>query len=463
MLDRSNLYTYQQRAVEFIKTHDACALWVDMGLGKSISTLTAYADLLASFDARRALIVAPLRVARRVWTDEIANWQHVSHLTTSRILGTVKQRWAAIKVPADIHLINRENMRWLESQFINGKKQVRKFPWDLVVLDESQSFKNQSSHRWKAVRKLRRLAPRMVQLTGTPSPNGYGDLWGQFYLLDQGQRLGATETAFRDRWFTPDQNQAGFTTWHLKEGADVQIQAAVADIVLSMREEDYLDLPPVKMNYVRVELPELARKAYRRLARQYITEFGGKTINAVNAGACVGKLIQLANGAVYHDDKGNWTQVHDAKVEALLELLEGVSGPAIIVYGFRHDKARLSAALAKTGKRWALLDSEQSVTDWNAGKTDYLLLHPASAGHGLNLQQSGSEALIWFGLTNNREWYDQANARLIGGHRRAGRNVVVHHIVADDTVDDDLIGLLASKGQLEYGLKTALARLASSL
>lgn len=462
MLDRSNLYAYQHKAVEFIKDHDACALWVDMGLGKSVSTLTAYADLLDSFDARRALVVAPLRVARRVWTDEIAQWSHVNHLTTSKVLGTVKQRWQALKVPADIHLINRENVRWLESQFIDGKKQIRAFPWDLIVLDESQSFKSQTSHRWKAMRKLRRLAPRMVQLTGTPASNGLGDLWAQFYLLDQGRRLGATESAFRDRWFTPEP-QGEWTRWILKEGADAQIQAAVSDIVLSMRAEDYLDLPPVKLNYIRVDLSPPVRKMYRKLARQYILEYGGRTINAVNAGVCAGKLLQLANGAVYHDAKGNWTHVHDAKVDALLELLESVSGPAIIVYGFKHDKARLVEALKKTGKRWAVLGSEQSEVDWNSGHVDYLLLHPASAGHGLNLQHSGAETLIWFGLTNNREWYDQANARLTGGHRRMARSVVLHHIVADDTVDDDLIALLESKGQLEYGLKTALARLAATL
>ena len=463
-LTRSNLYAYQNRAVKFIKTHEACALWVDMGLGKSISTLTAFSDLRSSFDARRMLVVAPLRVARKVWTDEIAGWKHVSHLTTSRILGTVKQRWQAMKVPADIHLINRENLRWLESQFIDGKKQVRRFPWDMVVLDESQSFKSQTSHRWKAMRKLRRLTDRIVELTGTPAPNGYGDLWGQFYLLDRGQRLGATETAFRDRWFEADSNPDGYTTWHLKEGADKQIQSAVQDITLSLREEDYLSLPPVKHNYIRVELPEAARKAYKRLARQYLVEYGGKTINAVNAGVCAGKLLQLANGAVYHDREGGWTHVHDAKVFALRELLEDLNGRAIIVYGFKPDKRQVAEMMEKIpGKTWALLDSEQSELDWDAGRVDYLLLHPLSAGHGLNLQHAGAETLIWFGLTNNREWYDQANARLTGGHRRQGRNIVIHHIVADQTIDDDLVVLLETKGQLEYGLKTALSRLASTL
>lgn len=432
-----------------------------MGGGKTSATLTTYLDLAQSFDARRVLVFAPLRVARKVWSDEVKKWSHLGGITVSKAVGTAAQRWDALKAPADVHTINTENTRWLEAQFIQNGKQVRRFPWDMIVLDESTRYKSRSTNAWKSMRKLRRLCSRMVQLTGTPASNGYKDLWAQIYLLDKGQRLGATESAFQDRWFFPD-TSAQYPSWHLKDGADKQIQAAVADIVLSLPDEQ----PPAPNNYIRVALSDSVRKLYRKLARQYLIEHGGNTINAVNAATLVGKLAQLANGAVYHDGDGNWTHIHDAKLDALIETLDSVNGPAIIVYGFRHDKARLSAALEKfcgKHKRWAVLDSEQSEDDWNAGKTDFLLLHPASAGHGLNLQGSGSETIIWFGLTNNREHYDQANARLIGGHRRGNRNVVIHHIVADGTIDDDLVALLRDKGKLEYGLKTALAKLSATI
>ena len=409
------------------------------------------------------LVVAPLRVARKVWSDEIDKWSHLHGLTISKATGrTPDARWKALKVPADIHTITRDNVRWLAAQFVQGRKQVRRFPWDLIVVDESQGFKHQGTARWKAMRTLRRMTQRMVHLTGTPAANGYDDLWGQFYLLDHGQRLGRSEDAFQQRWFSPEVTTENHTKWILKEGADLQIQAAVSDITISLLAEDYLDMKPVLNNPIRVEIPKSALALYKKLAREYIVEHGGQTINAVNAAACAGKLAQLANGAVYHDRDGNWTHVHDAKLEALKELLED-TGKAIIVYGYRHDKQRLEKVLAAEGLRWRVLDTEQDEDDWNAGKIDRLLLHPASAGHGLNLQGAGSETLIWFGLTNNREWYDQANARLIGGHRRAGRNVVIHHIIADQTIDDDLMTLLHTKGMIEHGLKTAISRMAATL
>jgi SNF2 family DNA or RNA helicase len=463
-LTRNDLLPYQNRIVDFIKRHEACALWVDMGLGKTVSTETAYLDLLNSFDARRMLVVAPKRVARKVWSDEIKKWSHLNGLTISCATGdNPKKRWNALKVPADIHTIGRDNVGWLAAQFIQGRKQVRRFPWDVIVLDESQSFKHQGTARWKAMRDLRRLTQRMVQLTGTPSPNGYGDLWGQFKLLDYGQRLGHSEKAFRDRWFDAEANMGGYPDWIMRETAAKEIEAAVADITLSLLSEDYLDMQPVVYNPVRCEVPKAALALYKKLAREYIVQHGGNTINAVNAAACAGKLAQLANGAVYHDDKGNWTHVHDSKLFTLRELLEDLNGPAIIVYGFKHDKARLEKLLQETGKRWRTLDTERDEDDWNAGKLDYLLLHPQSAGHGLNLQGAGSETLIWFGLTNNREHYDQANARLIGGHRRAGRNVVIHHIIADGTIDDYLMDLLKTKGMVEHGLKRAISQLSATL
>lgn len=461
-LNRSNLYAYQHRAVEFIKTNPYCALWVDVGLGKTPTALTAYLDLRSTFDARRVLVVGPLRVARKVWPDEIGKWSHLDGLTYSRIIGTPMQRWESMKRQTDLHVINRENLEWLMAQFIVNKKQIAPWPWDMVILDESHSFKSQSSHRFKAARKMRRLAERVVELTGTPSPNGYKDLWAQMFLLDRGVRLGATEDAFLKRWFDEPEYGRGNPT--LKQGADVEIQQAVSDLVLTLRAEDYLDLPPVIENPIRVELAPSVLKEYKRLERQYLAEFGGRQITAVNAGVCAGKLLQLANGAIYHDRKGNWTHVHDAKIEALLELLESLEGKKVLIaYGFKHDKQRIGEALTRfcgKDKTWEALTDEASEDRWNAGKIDYLLLHPDSGGEGTNLHSNGAEDIVWFGWTNNLMQYEQVNGRLFGGHRRVGKNGVIHQITADNTVDDDLRDLITRKGFSQDGLKAALVRLA---
>lgn len=429
-----------------------------MGCGKTASTLTACVDLP---EVKHALVVAPLRVARQVWTDEIRSWDHLSHLTTQRAIGDPQTRWAALTTPADIHLINREQTRWLEAQFIQDRKQVRRFPWDTIIIDESQSFRSQSSQRWKAMRRLRRLCKRMILLTGTPSPNGLGNLWAQFYLLDRGQRLGADERAFQERWFDPIRTEEHYTKWVPRESAEAEIHQAIADITISLKAEDYLDLPEVLYNPIRVALEPSVLKQYRQFERECLLQLNNRTITAVNAGVIAGKLLQFANGAVYHDDKGNWSHIHDAKLDALLELVDGLDGPAIVCYGFRHDLQRLRKALAGTKKRVDVLTTEQSVARWNAGETDVLLLHPASAGHGLNLQHAGSEALIWFGLTPDLELYEQANARLIGGHRRVGRNVVVHHIIADGTRDERMLALLRSKKWTQDGLMSALSAAAT--
>lgn len=467
MLQRSDLRHYQERAVTHVKQHSHCALWLDMGLGKSISTLTALSDLISTLDARRALVVAPLRVSRKVWPDEIREWQHVSHLSFSRIIGTPAQRWRALNTEADIHLINRENLPWLEAQFIDvqARKQLRRWPWDTVILDESQSFKAQGAQRFKSMRRLRRLdeMERLVELTGTPAPNGYKDLWAQIYLLDHGERLGHTEKDYLNRWFDQGHNGYGYV---LKPHAAAEIHEKLKDIVLTMRAEDYLELPPVQNNYVRVELSGAVMALYKKLEREYLAEFKNKQVTAVNAGMVAGKLMQVANGAVYYDDKRNWVDIHDGKIEALLETLESASGPVLIAYSYKHDLERLKLALTKfcgKDKTWDILKTPLSEAKWNAGETDYLLLHPASAGHGLNLQKSGSETIVWFGLTNNLELYAQLNARLIGGHRRTGKNVILHHIIADGTIDTDLIALLDNKHATQEDLKIALAEKARLL
>ncbi|HZT03673.1 MAG TPA: DEAD/DEAH box helicase [Steroidobacteraceae bacterium] len=462
MRERGDLYPYQNRVVEFIKSHENCAIWVDPGLGKTVSTLTAFADLRDAFDAERMLVVAPLRVARRVWHAEVQDWAHLQGLTVSRIVGTEKQRLAAMAQPAHIHTINRENVQWLENYIAPNRKQVRPWPWDLVTLDESQSFKSQSSQRWKSLRRLRKLFPRCVELTGTAAPNGYGDLWSQMFLLDRGARLGQTETAYRDRWFNPP--EFGGFTWTIKEHAKAEIQQAVADITLVMRAEDYLDLPPVQYNRISVPLSPAIMKKYRALSREYILELGsGKLVTAVNAGVCRSKLLQLANGAIYVDER-KYEVLHDEKLEALAEVLEGLPRPALIAYAFRHDRERLARFMGKfcgSHARFAFLDNDRAFDLFAAGQLDYGIAHPGSMGHGLNdLYRSGAEHAVWFGLTDNLEYYLQFNARLTGGHRRRGKAIVIHHILCDDTQDEETYSLITRKGATQDDLTSSLVRLA---
>jgi SNF2 family DNA or RNA helicase len=466
MLHRENLWAYQQRLSTFQRNTPFNAGWVDMGLGKTVSTLTSFRDELDAFNAHKMLVFAPLRVARKVWSDEIDRWFHLNGLRVSKIIGTPKQRWEAMWRDADVYLTNREQTGWIEAQFIEGTgkkfKQIRPWPWDTVVLDEAQSYKSQSASRWQSMRRIRRLheIERMWQLTGTPTPNGYIDIWGQIQLLDQGRRLGFSEDAYVDRWFDRV-NMESYTSYKIKDHSAAEIQRFISDIVLTLRAEDYLDLPPVHYNEIRVDLPPQALQTYKKFAREYLAEISGVKLTAVNAGVCAGKLLQLANGAAYHLNR-EWVHFHDAKIDALLETLEGCFGPVLIAYGYQHDKARISEALTKyCGKvrTWRVLDTEQDEDDWNAGKIDYLLLHPAGAGHGLNLQYSGSENIVWFGLTNNLEWYQQLNARLGGGHRALGKNLAIHHLIAEETYDRNMMDLLRLKGVTQDDLKLSLTRL----
>jgi hypothetical protein len=461
VLDRSDLYAYQRHAIDFIKSNRNCALWVDMGLGKTVSTLTAFADRQKTFDARKLLVIAPKRVARKVWSDEIATWNHLNHLSVSRIVGDSESCFAALRAPADVYTIGRDRVPWLHAQFIAHGKQVVEWPFDDVALDESQTFAHQSSQRTKCMYDLRRTIrfPTMTQLSGTPMPNGYLGLWSQFMLLDNGKRLGNTEQAMKERWFTPPMGM--FTKWAIKPHAPREIQNRVKDIVLALREEDYLDLPPVIDNFIRCELSAAALSIYKKFEREYIAEVAGKKLTAVNAGVLDGKLLQLANGACYHEAK-NWVPFHDAKLEALEETLESIGGKALIAYSFNHDKARIVKLLdelsKREGKTWRLLDSDKDFQEWADGKIDWGILHPASAGHGLNdVYKSGACDLIFFGLTNNLEFYQQVRARLTGGHRRVGKIIRVHHIVADGTRDDDYVRLIKRKTLDQDNLMAGLA------
>lgn len=469
MLHSSDLWPYQWRTVAFQSANPFSAQWLPMGFGKSVSTLTAFAGLLDRVDAGHMLVVAPKRVARKVWPDEINRWSHLQGLTVEKIIGTPQQRWDALNRRADIHTINVDNLEWLAAQFIEGTgkklKRLRRFPWDLIVLDESQRFKG-AGVRWQVLREIRRLVEvqRMWQLTGTPSPNGYTDLWAQMFLLDFGKRLGVDKKAFITRWFSVE-NCDSFSRYKIHDHSAAEIQGLIKDIVLSMRTEDYFGAPPVRYNNVKVELTAANLAVYRKLQKEYLTEIKGQRITAVNAGVCIRKLLQLANGAIYHEGKA-WTHFHDAKIDALLEVLDASNGPVMIGYGFRHDMERIITALNRyCGKErtWRVLDTEQDEDDWNAGRIDFLILHPASAGHGLNLQHSGSETLVWFGLTDNLEWYQQLNARLIGGHRAAGKNVVVHRIVAEQTYDERMIPLIDGKAADQNDLITAVSRLAAQV
>jgi superfamily II DNA or RNA helicase len=460
MLTRAQLRPYQQRAVQFIKDNDNVALWLDPGLGKTSITLTALADLKRTFDVRRMLVLAPLRVARKVWADELRAWDHLDGLSISCMTGTWAQKFEALKTPADIHTCNRESVSWLEAQFIQGKKQVKRFPWDLVVVDESQSFRSQESKRWKSLNRLRRLVPRMVQLTGTPAPGGLHNLWAQYNLLDGGQRLGYSEDAFLSRFFDlPKRDVRAMPV--LKEGSQKLIQERIADITLSMRAKDYLDLPEVLYNPVWVTLPPEKLAKYKELARKFCMDLAGRTITAVNSAVLHGKLLQLANGAIYVDDKGNFELLHDEKIKALMERLEEYEGkPVLIGYSYKSDLKRIGKALDEycvKGKTWLRLQTDAEFDRWATGTVAYGVLHPASAGHGLNdVYKSGAENLIWFGLPSDLELYQQLNARLTGGHRLIGRNVVVDHLLAEETKDVQTFEVLKRRDVTQNDLMNAL-------
>lgn len=461
MLTRADLYPYQRHAIDFIKSKRNCALWVDMGLGKTVSTLTAFNDLRENFDAHKLLVIAPKRVARKVWSDEVQNWAHLSHLRVSRIVGDTRQCFDALRADADIYTIGRDRVPWLHAQFIQDGKLVVEWPFDTVVADESQTFASQGSQRFKALADLRVKTkfPRFIELTGTPIPNGYTKLWSQMWLLDRGARLGASENAMKERWFTPPVGM--FAKWRLKPTAPREIHEKLRDIVLVLREQDYLDLPPVVDNFVRCELSPAAMGVYKKFERELIADVAGKKLTAVNAGVLDGKLLQLANGACYYET-GKWVAFHDAKLEALEEALESINGKALICINFHHDTARITKLLEKAAKEesatWRVLDSDNDFADWAAGKIQWGVLHPASAGHGLNdVYKAGCDDMIWFGLTNNHEWHTQARARLEGGHRRTGRNIRFHYIVADGTRDDDYVALLKAKALTEDTAMEALA------
>lgn len=419
--------------------HAEHGLFLDVGLGKTAIVLTAITDLLGLGVVRKVLVVAPLRVARFVWTDEASKWDHTAHLRFSRILGTAQERLHALHRDADIWLVNRENVVWLAQHF------RREWPFDMVVVDELSSFKSPSAKRFRALRAVRPYIKRIVGLTATPTPNGLLDLWSQVYLLDRGQRLG-TMAGYRAHYFRQDWSGYG---WKPMPGAEKHIYRGIADLCVSMRAKDWLAMPELVIRTVPVHLSPDALRAYETLERELLLPYGDDDISAQSAGVLAGKLLQVANGAVY-DQNGIAHTVHDEKLDALEDLVEAVNGnPLLVLYSYRHDAARILQRIP-----WArVLDDERSIRDWNSGKVPVLLAHPASAGHGLNLQEGGHH-LAWFGLPWSLELYEQAVGRL---HRQGQRNqVVVHHLIATGTIDEEVMRVLDGKARRQDALLDAI-------
>ena len=432
MLRHSDLHPYQLRAAQFVKDNKHCALWVDMGLGKTVSTLTALVDLLATKEVRRVLVIAPLRVAQHTWPHEISNWAHLAALKYSVIAGLgVKKREQAMHSSAQIHIINRENVGWLAENL------GREWHYDCVVVDEASSFKNHSSKRWKALRKVVKTGKikRMIQLTGTPAPNSLIELWPQVYLLDQGVRLGHTRARFLGA-FCEQVGNPQWSQYRVRSDRVDLLHTRVADLVLRLDAEDYLQLPERVDSDVVVKLPPKAKKAYAQMQKDFLLEVQKGEVLAANAAVKINKLLQISSGTIYTEE--GYEVLHDAKLDALREIVEAANEPVLIAYHFKSDVERIKKVL-----RCEVIGKDVSVIDrWNEGKIDVLAAHPASAGHGLNLAQGGS-IVIWFGLSWSLELYQQFNARL---HRQGQTKPTrVVHLLADTAADGLVRKALESK------------------
>jgi len=437
-------HAYQQYSIDYIIAHPTAALFLDCGLGKTVIALTAIFDLtLDSFQIRKVLIIAPLRVARDTWSAEIEKWDHLKGLGYSIAVGTETERKAALREKVQVYLINRENVPWLIQD--SGLP----FDFDMVVVDELSSFKSHQAKRFKSLMKVRPKVKRIVGLTGTPSANGLMDLWAEFRLLDLGQRLGRFIGKYRDAYFVPDKrNQQMVFSYKPKPGAEEAIYRQISDITISMKNTDYLKMPELVMNEISVRLSDDEWQHYQTMKEEMVLSLDGKDIDAVNAAALSGKLLQMANGAIY-DESGVVAQIHIRKLDALEDIIEAANGkPVLIAYWFKHDLKRILERFP--GEQ---LDSEDSIRRWNAGKIPVALIHPASAGHGLNLQAGGC-ALVWFSLTWSLELYQQTNARLWRQGQK--ETVVVHHIVAKDTIDENVVVALAKKDTGQAALLRAV-------
>ena len=439
-----NPHEYQKYATEFILNHPVAAVLLEMGLGKSVITLTAIYELMLNrFEVGKVLVIAPLRVARDTWPAEIEKWDHLKGLTYSVVIGTESDRKAALRQKANLYLINRENVDWLIT------KSGYSFDYDMVVIDELSSFKSASAKRFKSLLKVRPKIKRIVGLTGTPSSNGLMDLWAEFRLLDMGERLGRFITHYRNNFFVPDKrNQQMVFSYKPRAGAEDAIYRLISDITISMKSADYLKMPKCLYNEVEVKLSDKECAVYDELRHEMVVTLGDEEIDASNAAALSGKLLQMANGAIYNDDREVF-HIHDRKLDALEDLIEGANGkPVLVAYWFNHDLDRIK-------KRFKVreIKTSKDIRDWNNGDIPIAVIHPASAGHGLNLQSGGS-TLVWFGLTWSLELYQQTNARLWRQGQK--ETVVIHHIITKDTVDEDVMKALRLKEKTQDDLINAV-------
>lgn len=443
-------HAYQTFATEFIESNAISAILIACGLGKTIITLTAVQNLLFdSFLVHKVLIIAPLRVARDTWPAEIGKWDHLEDLVASVAVGSTSERLAALERKADLYIINRENVQWLIEET------TLPFDFDMVVIDELSSFKNHKSKRFRALMKRRPVVKRIVGLTGTPASNGLIDLWAQFKLLDKGVRLGRFIGAYRDAYFSPDKRNGQIVfSYKPAPGAEERIYQAIEDITISMKAQDHIRMPELVNNEYKVSLSGEERSAYEKLRKELVLDASGDQVTAANAASLSGKLLQLANGAVYTDD-GKTIAVHDRKLDALEDLIEAANGQSVLVaYWFKHDLARITGRLQKLGISFSNLDSSESLVRWNMGELQAGLIHPASAGHGLNLQGGGS-FLIWFGLTWSLELYQQTVARLWRQGQKS-QTVVVQHIITEKTIDERIMKVLSGKAETQDALIEAV-------
>lgn len=432
------LHAYQEYAKDWILAHPYCGLLLDMGLGKTLTTLSAIDELKNIFGLEyKILIIAPKKVAEETWSAEIEKWGF--NLTYSKVLGSTKKRERALLKEADVYLINRENIVWLVEYY------KTKWPFDFVVIDELSSFKSSKAKRFRALRKVRPKIERVVGLTGTPAPNSLIDLWPQMYILDRGERLETSQTRYKNKYFYPDkQNGHIVYSWGLQQGSEEAIYGQIEDICISMKAKDYLKLPPRTDNVVPVQLSNVA--AYKQMEQDLVLDFKGQEVTAANAAVLVNKLLQLANGAIYDDEKRT-VSIHDDKLDALENLVEDSQGqPILVFYQYQHDLERIKARFPQAEE---LADLER----WNRGEIPILLCHPQSAAHGLNLQKGG-HIIVWFGLTWSLEYYQQANARL----DRQGQTepVIVHHLVAQNTIDEKVLRVLQGKEEKQEMLLEAV-------
>lgn len=453
-------HNYQKYCIVRIIQDEALALFLDMGLGKTAITLTAVNDLIFNrFQVGRCLVIAPKKVAEDTWTREQSKWDHLQLLKIRSVLGSKNKRIRELNSPGNVFVINRENVSWLVDYYRND------WPFDMVVIDESSSFKSHQSKRFKALKNIRGHIRRIVELTGTPSPNGLTDLWAQLYLLDGGKRLGRTLTEYRNNYFFPSaRNATTIFSYEPRPGADEKIRELIRDICISLSARDYLELPDRIDNTRYIRLDAKAQRVYDEMERERVLELPDAVLDAGSAAVLSGKLLQLANGAVYHTteyvegdkvrEEKTVVEIHDNKVEAFLELVEELNGKhALVFYNFQHDLARLEKALSKTKLAVRELRTSGDIADWNAGNIEVLLAHPASVAYGLNLQEGGSD-VIWFGLNWSLELYQQANARL---HRQGQKHTVyVHHLVVAGSVDEDVMDALEKKGDYQAALLEAL-------